>query len=294
MHRLTILSLLTAISACSTPTPEAPVAPPAPVAAATTEASPPPAAEVALVAWTAPDPATIPAGPDGDLIRRGKQLATATPKELPDHVGGAIACSNCHIGAGTTPGAFPWVGVTHRYPKYRARSATTEDLPRRINDCFERSLNGKALDPAGDDMKAMVAYMTWLSKDVAPDAKLAGLGLTELKAELPADTTRGEAVYQARCQVCHQADGQGMTLPDGTVAFPPLWGDRSFNIGAGMARQNTAASFVYEVMPLGQGHTLTAQEAHDVAAYFITRPRPDFAGKANDWPQGGKPVDARY
>ena len=61
-----------------------------------------------------------------------------------------------------------------------------------------------------------------------------------------------------------------------------------------MARLDTAAAFVRWNMPLGQGGTLTEQEAYDVAAYFIEQPRPDFAGRSNDWPEGGRPRDARY
>ena len=76
--------------------------------------------------------------------------------------------------------------------------------------------------------------------------------------------------------------------------YPPLWGPKSFNIGAGMARLNTAAAFVRANMPLGQGGLLSEQEAFDVAAFFTRQPRPDFAGKLQDWPKGGKPDDARY
>jgi len=83
--------------------------------------------------------------------------------------------------------------------------------------------------------------------------------------------------------------------------YPPLWGDQSFNIGAGMARTYTAAAFVkrnipigfHEQFPLGQGG-LSDQEAVDVAAYFSGQPRPDFPDKVKDWPSGGKPQDARY
>ena len=83
--------------------------------------------------------------------------------------------------------------------------------------------------------------------------------------------------------------------------FPPLWGDESFNIGAGMARTYTAAAFVkrnmpigfHQKFPLGQGG-LSDQDAVDVAEYFSHQPRPDFADKAGDWPKGGKPADARY
>lgn len=44
----------------------------------------------------------------------------------------------------------------------------------------------------------------------------------------------------------------------------------------------------------GAGHVLTDQEAVDVSEYFTHLPRPDFAGKVNDWPNGKKPKDARF
>ena len=87
---------------------------------------------------------------------------------------------------------------------------------------------------------------------------------------------------------------QGQFGQAGETVFPPLWGPRSFNIGAGMARLNTAAAFVKQNMPLGQGNTLSDQEAYDVALYFTKQPRPDFARKDKDWPKGDKPKDARY
>ena len=40
--------------------------------------------------------------------------------------------------------------------------------------------------------------------------------------------------------------------------------------------------------------TMSDEDAYDVAAYFTRQPRPDFAGKDQDWPNGGKPADARY
>ena len=85
----------------------------------------------------------------------------------------------------------------------------------------------------------------------------------------------------------------GTKNPAGGYLLPPLWGKDSFNDGAGMARTYTAAAFVKHNMPLGQGGTLTDQEALDVAEYFTHQPRPVFSGKAKDWPKGDKPKDAR-
>src|SRR5262245_26216431 len=85
---------------------------------------------------------------------------------------------------------------------------------------------------------------------------------------------RGKEVYAKKCASCHGADGAGVVGAQGEMLFPPLWGPQSFNIGAGMARLNTAAAFVKANMPLGQGGTLTDQEAFDVSVYFTQQPRP--------------------
>ena len=77
-------------------------------------------------------------------------------------------------------------------------------------------------------------------------------------------------------------------------AFPALWGPRSFSIGASMARQERAASFIRHNMPFDRPGTLSDQQAFDVAAYVVSMPRPDLPGKENDWPNGGAPADLPY
>ena len=79
-----------------------------------------------------------------------------------------------------------------------------------------------------------------------------------------------------------------------TVIAPPLWGPQSFNVGAGMARLRTAAAFIRHNMPFDRPGSLTDQQAIDVAAYVVAQPRPDFAGKERDWPEGGAPPDVAY
>jgi thiosulfate dehydrogenase len=61
-----------------------------------------------------------------------------------------------------------------------------------------------------------------------------------------------------------------------------------------MARLRTAASFVRYNMPYDLPGTLRDQEAFDVAAYVNSHPRPDLAGKENDWSNGDAPPDAAY
>jgi thiosulfate dehydrogenase len=240
--------------------------------------------------YNPPDESTIPAGPFGDAVRWGKLLLTETPARLPEYTGNALRCSSCHLDAGRTQHAAPWVGIWGVFPEYRSRNAQVNAL----EDCFERSLNGKRLPVDSAEMHAMLSYMRWLSQGVPTGMSVEGRGFRRVEAPAPADPERGRAIYAAQCAACHGADGQGMTGAAGEVLYPPLWGPRSFNIGAGMARLDTAAAFVQANMPFGRGATLTAQEAYDVAAYFTRQPRPDFARKHLDWPKGGKPPDARY
>jgi thiosulfate dehydrogenase len=188
---------------------------------------------------------------------------------------------------GLTPNKMPLVGVYARFPQYRTRSGTVEIIEDRINDCFERSMNGKALARDSRPMRDIVAYLAFLSYGIPVGATTEGQGLPRLEP-LAADTARGRAIFAARCTTCHGADGHG------TAVAPPLWGPASFNIGAGMARLRTAASFIHVAMPFDKPGTLTPQEAYDVASYVIARPRPDYTQKANDWPNGDPPPDVAY
>ena len=78
------------------------------------------------------------------------------------------------------------------------------------------------------------------------------------------------------------------------LAPPPLWGPRSFNDGAGVARIYTLAGFIRWAMPLGAGGTVSDADAQNIAAYIDSKPRPAFARKGGDYPDGGPPVDAVY
>ncbi len=246
------------------------------------------------VTFAVPDPATIPEGPLGVSIRRGRAIVEATADSLPGHVGNGLRCTSCHLDGGTRAHVMPWVGVYARFPQYRARSGAVIDLEERVGDCFERSLNGRS--PAYDsrEMRDIIAYMAWLSRGTPVGAETEGQGMRALTPLAP-DTLAGRAVYVAACARCHGDQGQGLgPQQPGSAAPPPLWGPRSYNIGAGMARLRTAAAFIRSAMPHDRAGTLTPQQAYDVAAYVNSRPRPDFAGKENDWPKGDPPADAAY
>jgi thiosulfate dehydrogenase len=218
---------------------------------------------------------------------RGRALLLATRDSLPGHVGNALRCASCHLGEGLQPGALTWVGAYARFPQYRARSGRVDLLEDRINDCFVRSMNGRALDANSREMHDIVAYLAFLSRDVPVGAEMVGQGLTRLQP-LQGEPARGVAVYRSTCVRCHGADGAG------TKVAPPLWGKSSYNTGAGMANVVTLASFVHALMPIDRAQRLTPQQAFDVAAYIDTRPRPEYPAKARDWPHGHKPLGADY
>jgi len=240
-----------------------------------------------------PAPTAIPDGPLGEAIRYGQLLVTDTGATAPAYVGNALKCTNCHLDGGRTAYAAPLVGLIGLFPEYHPRRGGVESLEDRINECFLRSMNGKALPADSREMIGLLAYITWLSQGVPTGSEVEGRGFREIPAPGPADASRGKAVYVAKCAACHGPDGQGVKIGADRFVFPPLWGPQSFNAGAGMARLSLAAAFVRAQMPPGNAGTLTDQEAYDVAAYFTTQPRPDFPGKENDWPEGDRPADAR-
>ena len=234
-----------------------------------------------------PDESQIPDGPEGAAIRRGRAILANIRDSLPGQTKSALNCTSCHLDEGTRAWSAPWVGVYGRFPQYRTRNARMNILEDRINDCFERSLNGRALPTSGQDIRDIVSYMAWLSLRVPAGVTMEGQGFARLKT-MSGDTVAGRELFTGICSRCHGSDG------DGTTIAPPLWGERSYSIGAGMGRLRTAAAFIKFNMPYDNPGSLTEQQATDVAAYINSRPRPDFAGKENDWPNGDHPPDVPY
>lgn len=251
--------------------------------------------------WTAPDPSAI---QDIDLKTRiayGKELIAHTSKYLgPDgmvmQISNGMNCQNCHLEAGTKTFGNNYAAVASTYPKFRARSGKSEDVYKRINDCFERSLNGKALDTLSNEMQALKAYITFLGSNVSKGDKPNGAGLKELTwLERGADPKKGKVVYETKCVSCHMANGEGQYALDGKeYTYPPLWGNHSFNDGAGLYRLSNFARYAKYNMPQGVSHTnpmLTDEEAWDVAAFVNSQSRPHI-DVPNDWPDiSKKPVD---
>ncbi len=207
-------------------------------------------------------------------------------------------CQNCHLKAGTKPFGNNYGAVASTYPKFRERSGSIESIEKRVNDCFERSLNGTALANNTKEMRAIVAYIKWLGQYVKKGEKPKGSGITDLKfLDRAASPVNGKSVYTQKCQRCHGVTGEGLKdLNDISFVYPPLWGEHSYNTGAGLYRITRLAGYVKDNMPFAitTNHfhpQLTDEEAWDVAAFVNSQPRPE-KDLSKDWPNiAGKPVD---
>ena len=251
--------------------------------------------------WNAPDVNSLNDAKQKEQVEYGKDLIAHTAKYLGPNgrvlkISNGMNCQNCHLQAGTAVFANNYGSVASLYPKFRARSGSTENIYKRVNDCFERSLNGKAIDTAGKEMQAIVAYIKFLGTNVEKGKKAEGSGFKELAyLDRAAEPNKGQIVYTAKCKSCHQANGEGVFNADKTeYTYPALWGKKSYNDGAGMYRMSNIAKYVKYNMPMGTTYLnpqLTDEEAWDVAAFVNSQQRPQKIFKS-DWPNiNAKPVD---
>lgn len=262
-------------------------------------------------AWSVPEVGALPNDENGQLVRRGRDLITATYAHIGPAVsdpakryaGNNLACSNCHLTAGTKKFGLPLWGLWNDFPQYSSRAGADISIEDRVNSCMTRSMNGKPLPADAPEMQAIASYIKFLSTGVKPGQTLSGLGAGKMpELTRAADPLRGAKIYARACAQCHAANGLGVlrnrSVPALGYLTPPLWGPDSFNDGAGMARLTNAANFIHFNMPNGTSYNdprLSQADAWDVAAYVISRPRPNRAGIDKDFPDLlQKPVDTPY
>ncbi|WP_456433226.1 c-type cytochrome [Nitratifractor sp.] len=252
-------------------------------------------------------PQEYPPGELGRMVKLGEAIMNQTDTHplTKDLVGNKLQCKNCHLkGAdgkpGTGKGIGTFIGTAAAFPAYSKREKTVQTLQDRINNCFMRSMNGKRPIIDTEASIAMAAYITWLSQGIpmkmdtkrpcspynsARWAKNAKKFAAIQKKATHANYLNGKKLFEAKCASCHGKNGAGM----GT--FPPLWGKGkdgkwlAYNTGAGMSKLNKGAAWVQSNMPLGQGGTLSDQEAADIMLYVDAQPRADFDLKAHLLPK---------
>ena len=251
--------------------------------------------------WLAPDPESIKGSALQSQILYGRDLIVNTakylgPKGSVAQISNGMNCQNCHLDAGTKIFGNNYGSVASIYPKFRARSGSVENIYKRVNDCFERSLNGMPLDTMSLEMQAIKMYIMFLGSNVEKGTVVKGSGLKDMPfLDRAADPVIGKKIYMEKCASCHVKDGSGIKAGDGVVyTYPPLWGQHSYNDAAGLYRLSNFAKYVKYNMPLGatyEAPQLTDQEAWDIAAFVNTQVRP-HKDTPDDWPDiSKKPID---
>jgi len=248
------------------------------------------------------DPAVAVTAEYGQYIVRNTAMVLGNGQSDPDrqYSGTNMACASCHLDSGQSPGMLNLLQASSKYPRFSGRDGGIGDLRDRINGCMQRSMNGDPLPRNSIEMLAMETYINNLGE------QFLAMGNTRRQQQEPelfeepkrrASVENGKEIYEDRCQVCHGRNGEGLkaskNIAEGYL-FPPLWGEDSYNNGAGMTRILTASRFIKARMPLGEPD-LSNDQAYDVAAYVNSHERPIKSNLAADFPElERKPVDSPY
>jgi thiosulfate dehydrogenase len=204
------------------------------------------------------------------LAQQGKLIFDNTPKYAGKYVGNKLSCNDCHLKSGTADFSAPMIDMAGLFPMYNKRAGHIISLQNRIQECFARSEAGIPPPQDSEEMRAVVAYIEWLSRDGEKGKAYKGRGFVKVAA-LKGDPQAGKKIYAAQCASCHGTDGAGVP-----PVLPALWGNNSYNDGAGMNNPSKMSAFLIHNMPQDHPGTLTPQQAYDVAAYVHTKARPKF------------------
>ncbi|PAF50044.1 hypothetical protein BKH43_06005 [Helicobacter sp. 13S00401-1] len=233
----------------------------------------------------------IPDGAYKEGLKYGQKIFNETYGTIGDGAHGEgkgmakskLSCASCHGLGGASKNTLSLVGAFAHYPESNYRGPGILNIEDRINACMVRSENGKPLPVESKEMKAMVAYLYFLSKGVPVGTTvLTDYSQTKVDVSKPGDAKKGKLIFADKCAACHGINGEGTRNPDkksgNYFIYPALWGKDAYNSGAGMQHLDKLAKFIKLNMPKGNA-TLTEQEALDVATYIHMQPKPKFMGK---------------
>jgi thiosulfate dehydrogenase len=223
------------------------------------------------------DSNALPSGQLGTQIRYGREIIMSTRHALPHNVTANMDCAACHIDGGTKPHGGSFLGIYAQFPQWNKRSHRIITMQDRIAECFLYSENGKPPAFWSREMIAVVSYIAWLSRGtpfLSPKSATQAQRFDVPMPTSPPDKVHGAQLFAQKCAMCHGAKGAGNSV------FPPLWGARSFNNGAGMHRLAMMTGFVYYNMPKNAPGTLSLADAYDISAFVLSHKRPAFRKSA--------------
>jgi thiosulfate dehydrogenase len=243
------------------------------------------ALSVATFAQVPDAPTVYPEGELGRMVKLGEDIImnTNTHELTKDYVGNSLKCTSCHLDGGKTKNIGTFIGTATAFPAFSGREKTIQSLQDRINNCFMRSMNGIRPIVDTEASIAMATYITWLSdglpmkmnpkKPVNPFYTKTWPGTKEVKPLLVKAThenyLNGQSLFNSKCASCHGMDGQGI------ATFPPVWGSKSYNTGAGLSKLDKMTTWLKGNMPFGNPD-LTLQEAVDITIFVNAQERDNF------------------
>ena len=241
--------------------------------------------------WPRFDVHELPVDSTSKMIRHGYNLLMETSNIVGPGVkdstmrfaGNNLECRNCHFEAGTVKNTFNLVGVANRYPANDKATGQATSLVDRVNGCFMRSMNGKAMPENSFHMRSIIAYLNWISAGVPTYLK--GINIKDVGTINRApDPIRGKSVFANNCMSCHADGGTGVLknaeiLGGVKYIVPPIAGDDSFNDDAGMGNMEYLVKFLKTQMPKNKSGSLSLEDSYDAAAYVLTLPRPHLQTK---------------
>lgn len=240
-----------------------------------------------------------PTGEVGKMVKLGEEIIrhTNTHPMTKDLINTKLACQNCHIASsddlrpGTTKNIGTFIATAAAFPAYSKRHKRIISLKERIDGCFVRCMGADKSFMGTKQMRAVEAYITWLSEGKEMKMNLKGArshNITKLWekntkkfAQIQRKATyknylNGEKLYKQKCASCHGQNGEGV---DGLI---PLWGkDKdgkwlAYGADGSMAKLNNSATWMQDNMPLTEARTLSDQEAADVALFINTHERKSY------------------
>ena len=241
----------------------------------------------AVQPWRVPNAVDIEHQPNAVLIREGLALLQKTTRLAGPMVADPgkrfsrnnLNCINCHeAGPSGLPGSKPYglalVNAIHDYPRLDIKSMRVITLEQRVAGMFGKGEASMGADTP--EMKAILAYLSWLGSEAQPGMSMQGTGLAHITLpERAADPGRGRALFGQYCVQCHGAQGLGLKTPDfatgGGYVFPPIAGDDTYDDGGHMYMVPLLTQFIHANMPLGSTADtpmLSVEQAYDIAAYI--------------------------
>ncbi len=168
------------------------------------------------------------------LAQTSELLGPDAPDPKMRYAGSRMDCGSCHLATGLEPGTLTLLSANEHYPRFSARVGTSTTIEDRVNECMQRSLNGRPLPRNSPEMIAMASYIRSLG------AREEALGASQRKSVEPASfkaparaasVEAGHKVFDQKCAICHGKDGAGLPAaaePDPRLCLPAAVGSRQF------------------------------------------------------------------